>query len=106
MAFAPAGGQEDEREETALGTAVGNESAGKEGMERGDAERANTGEETMGRTNVEGGHFEKKNTEEEGAQENTWEEKGSIESGESEKVAVFSHQEVEELEEFLQEMLV
>ena len=36
----------------------------------------------MGRTNVEGGHFEKKNTEEEGAQENTWEEKGSIESGE------------------------
>ena len=74
-------------------------------MERGDAERANTGEETMGRTNVEGEHFEKKSTEE-GAQENTWEEKGSIESGESEKVAVFSHQEVEELEELLQEMLV
>ena len=105
MAFAPAGGQEDEREETALDAAVGNESAGKEGMERGDAERANTGEETMGRTNVEGEHFEKKSTEE-GAQENTWEEKGSIESGESEKVAVFSHQEVEELEELLQEMLV
>ena len=60
----------------------------------------------MDRSNVEGEHFEKKNTEEEGAQENTWEKKGSIESGESEKVAVFSHQEVEELEEFLQEMLV
>lgn len=106
MAFAPVGGQEDEREETALDAAVGNESTGKECMERGDAERADTGEETMDRSNVEGEHFEEKNTEEEGAQENTWEEKGSIESGESEKVAVFSHQEVEELEEFLQEMLV
>ena len=102
----PVGGQEDEREETALDAAVGNESTGKECMERGDAERANTGEETMDRSNVEGEHFEKKNTEEEGAQENTWEKKGSIESGESEKVAVFSHQEVEELEELLQEMLV